>query len=226
MAAAAAARPVRHPPGVRPRDTLGVDRLQRRRDLPLARGADGASVRAHDRHDRDRRRFSGCRRSRSASTALLLSRVPAHMAVWTGRAPVARRAARSWPRSPPPDRSRCSSCGACVGGVAYSFAFTGGLGLINRAAPTHHRGATLSLLYLFAYLLQALTAIGAGALATALGLGTAVDIMAPVLGLLCVAALVAGRSRRRSGASDRPGHSTALVATERAAGSGVRLARR
>jgi len=77
-----------------------------------------------------------------------------------------------------------------VGGIAYSFAFTGGLGLINRYAPAHHRGATLSLLYLFAYLLQALTAIGAGALATALGLASAVDIMAPMLGVLCVAALV------------------------------------
>ena len=52
---------------------------------------------------------------------------------------------------------------AVIFGVAYSFAFTGGLGLVNRAAPAHHRGATLSLLYLFAYLLQALTAVASPA---------------------------------------------------------------
>ncbi|EMQ98314.1 hypothetical protein ADIAG_02332 [Paeniglutamicibacter gangotriensis Lz1y] len=33
-----------------------------------------------------------------------------------------------------------------VGGIAYSFAFTGGLGLINQASAARHRGATLSLL--------------------------------------------------------------------------------
>ena len=122
-------------------------------------------------------------------TALLLSRVPAHIAVWVGATlslvGLGLMAAVAATGSIPLFLVWC-----LVGGVAYSFAFTGGLGLINRAAPAHHRGATLSLLYLFAYLLQALTAIGAGALATALGLGPAVDIMAPVLGILCVAALI------------------------------------
>jgi MFS family permease len=79
----------------------------------------------------------------------------------------------------------------CVaGGVGYSFAFVGGLSLVNRTAPAQHRGATLSMLYLFAYLLQAVAAIGAGALATALGLGPAVDIAAPALGVLCALAIV------------------------------------
>jgi MFS family permease len=77
-----------------------------------------------------------------------------------------------------------------VGGVGYSLAFTGGLTLLNRTAPPEHRGATLSLLYLFAYLLQAATAIGAGAFATALGLGVAVGISAPIVGVLCLAAIV------------------------------------
>jgi MFS family permease len=77
-----------------------------------------------------------------------------------------------------------------VGGAGYSFAFTGGLGLVSRTAPVEHRGATLSLVYLFAYVLQALVAIGAGALATAIGLGQAVDVAAPVVGLLCLAAIV------------------------------------
>ena len=73
-----------------------------------------------------------------------------------------------------------------VGGVGYSFAFTGGLTLLNRTAPAEHRGATLSLLYLFAYLLQAGAAVGAGALATALGLRLAIDIAAPVVAILCL----------------------------------------
>jgi len=77
-----------------------------------------------------------------------------------------------------------------VGGIAYSFAFTGGLALVNRAAPAEHRGATLSLVYLFSCLVQAVVAIGAGGLATAVGLAEAVEIVAPVLGLLCLTALV------------------------------------
>jgi len=122
-------------------------------------------------------------------TALFLSKVPAHVAILVGGllsivglgVMVATAAAGSvalfvlW---------------CLVGGVAYSFAFSGGLGLLNRVAPAHHRGATLSLLYLFSYLLQAATAVGAGALATALGIRAAVDLAAPVLALLCVAAVV------------------------------------
>jgi MFS family permease len=90
---------------------------------------------------------------------------------------------------------------AAVGGVGYSLAFTGGLSLLARTTPDEHRGATLSLLYLFSYLLQATTAIGAGALATAFGLGPAIGIVAPLVGLICVAAIVlaavdfAGRRR-------------------------------
>ena len=122
-------------------------------------------------------------------TALFLSKVPAHVAILVGGllsivglgVMVATAAAGSvvlfvlW---------------CLVGGVAYSFAFSGGLGLLNRVAPAHHRGATLSLLYLFSYLLHAATAVGAGALATALGIRAAVDLAAPVLALLCVAAVV------------------------------------
>lgn len=90
-----------------------------------------------------------------------------------------------------------------VGGVGYSFAFTGGLLLINRNAPSHHRGATLSLLYLFSYLIQAATAIGAGALATNLGLQRAVEIAAPALAALATLAIVLSLvdllGRRRQG---------------------------
>lgn len=77
-----------------------------------------------------------------------------------------------------------------IGGVGYSLAFTGGLALVNRTAAPEHRGATLSLVYLIGYLLQAITAIGAGALATSLSLRVAIDVAAPAVGLLCVAAII------------------------------------
>ena len=77
-----------------------------------------------------------------------------------------------------------------VGGVGYSFAFTGGLALANRAAPPQHRGGTLSLAYLVSYLAQAAVSVGAGALATALGLARAIDVAAPVVAAICLASLV------------------------------------
>lgn len=77
-----------------------------------------------------------------------------------------------------------------VGGVAYSFAFSGGLGVMDRAAPKEHRGATLSLLYLVAYFLQGAVAIGVGLLATVTSLGTAVTAAALFLGGLCAVVLV------------------------------------
>lgn len=92
-----------------------------------------------------------------------------------------------------------------VGGVAYSFTFTGGLGVINQAAPVRHRGSTLSLLYLVAYILQAATAIGMGALATASTLGTAVGVAAATITGFCLVVLVLSfvdaRARRRKSKS-------------------------
>ncbi|WP_066041520.1 MFS transporter [Herbiconiux solani] len=102
-----------------------------------------------------------------------------------------------------------------VGGVGYSFAFSGGLGVINAAAPPEHRGASLSLVYLVSYLLQAATAVGAGALATALGLGPAVDIAAPVVGVLAAGAIVLAavdrRLRRSATATASPSLSPSAV---------------
>ena len=77
-----------------------------------------------------------------------------------------------------------------IGGVAYSFAFTGGLGVINQSAPAQHRGATLSLLYLVAYAFQAAVAVGMGALATATTLGTAVGVGWVAITGLCFVLLV------------------------------------
>lgn len=73
--------------------------------------------------------------------------------------------------------------------------------MINQAAPVRHRGSTLSLLYLIAYILQAAIAIGMGALATASTLGTAVGAAAAALAGLSIVVLVLSyidaRARRR-----------------------------
>lgn len=147
------------------------------------------------------------------ATALLLGRVPAVPAIVIGGvvslAGLALMAATASSGSLPLFFAWC-----VVGGVGYSFAFTGGLGLANRAAPAAHRGAVLSLLYLFSYLLQALTAVAAGAAATALGLATAVDLAAPALAALALATIVLAvveRMRGRTAPRADPGPLSASV---------------
>lgn len=118
-------------------------------------------------------------------TALLLVRVPARTQVWAGTVltilSLALMVAASTFGSIGLFLSWC-----LVGGIAYSLAFTGGLGLINSVAPERHRGATLSLLYLVAYVFQAGTAIGVGALATSGTLSDAVTAAAVILACLCI----------------------------------------
>jgi MFS family permease len=123
------------------------------------------------------------------ATAIVLQRIHSHVAVIVGAVvSVAGLALLEF----------CASSGSIalfllwcvVGGVGYSLVFMGGLALISRASEPRHRGATLSALYLFSYLLQALTAVGAGLLATALGLAASVDIVAPVVGVLALATAV------------------------------------
>jgi len=90
-----------------------------------------------------------------------------------------------------------------IGGVGYSFAFTGGLSLLNRTAPAHHRGATLSMMYLVGYLFQAVTSIGAGALATSLGLATAIYLAAAAAAVLAAVSAVCAIVDLRSVHSQR-----------------------
>jgi hypothetical protein len=88
---------------------------------------------------------------------------------------------------------------SCVSGIGYGLLFLGGLGLANRYAPPHHRAQLLSAVYLVAYLAQGLVAVALGFSATAIGLAPAVDIWAPVIAGICVAAtlvaVIAGRMR-------------------------------
>lgn len=85
-------------------------------------------------------------------------------------------------------------------GIGYSLLFSGGLKLINANAPAHHRGATLSALFLIAYLLQGAIALLLGAVATRWGLEASVDLGVPGLMAINILALAAAVfvSRRRS----------------------------
>jgi MFS family permease len=87
-----------------------------------------------------------------------------------------------------------------VAGGGYALMFSGGLGLVTRSAPVHERAAVISAAYVVGYLLQAAAALGLGALATASGLQVALDIGAPLILLLGVAALVVANLPRRAAA--------------------------
>jgi len=85
-----------------------------------------------------------------------------------------------------------------IAGAGYSLMFSGGLGLVTMSAPTHQRAGVISAAYVVGYLVQALAALGLGALATTAGLQLALDIGAPLILLLGVAALVVANATRRA----------------------------
>jgi MFS family permease len=80
-----------------------------------------------------------------------------------------------------------------ISGAGYSLLFFGGLETINSAAPAEHRGGVLSAIYLLAYVSLGAVSLLLGAVATAHGLGFAVDLGAGVIALfsLITVALVA-----------------------------------
>jgi hypothetical protein len=71
-----------------------------------------------------------------------------------------------------------------ISGAGYSLLFFGGLTTINSAAPAEHRGGVLSAIYLLAYVSLGAVSLLLGAVATAQGLGFAVDLGAGVIALL------------------------------------------
>ena len=75
-------------------------------------------------------------------------------------------------------------------GAGYGLLFSGGLGLIATHAPVHHRGGTISAVYLVAYVFQGVIAFSLGSIATAVSLGAALFAGAIVIGVLAVGALV------------------------------------
>ncbi|RZS68238.1 putative MFS family arabinose efflux permease [Agromyces ramosus] len=84
-----------------------------------------------------------------------------------------------------------------VAGAGYSLMFSGGLGLVTSSAPAHHRAAVISAAYVVGYLVQAVAALALGVLATTSGLQFALELGAPVILLLGVAALVVANTARR-----------------------------
>jgi MFS family permease len=83
-------------------------------------------------------------------------------------------------------------------GAAYSLLFVGSLGLINAAGSPHHRGAVFSALYLVGYLSMGALALVLGMVATAWGLGLAVDLGAAAIAMTSIATLVLAATPRRS----------------------------
>ncbi|WP_419702529.1 MFS transporter [Promicromonospora sp. NFX87] len=82
-----------------------------------------------------------------------------------------------------------------VGGAGYSLLFSGGITLVTQSAAAEHRAATTSSAYLVAYLVQAVVALGVGALGTAVGLQTALVAGSATVVALTLAALLTLRSR-------------------------------
>ena len=80
---------------------------------------------------------------------------------------------------------------SALSGAGYSLNFLGGLTLVNRHAPTRHRAGLLSAVLGVAYLLQGVAALLLGAVATTAGLQAALDLGAPVIAAIGLAALVA-----------------------------------
>jgi MFS family permease len=71
-----------------------------------------------------------------------------------------------------------------ISGAGYSLLFFGGLATINSAAPDEHRGGVLSAIYLLAYVSLGAVSLLLGAVATARGLGFAVNLGVGVIALL------------------------------------------
>jgi hypothetical protein len=85
-----------------------------------------------------------------------------------------------------------------VAGVGYGLSFLGGLNLVNANAPTHHRGGTLSAVFLIAYFLQGAVVLLLGAVETAWGSRIAIDLGCAAIAFLSITALLLARSVNQS----------------------------
>jgi hypothetical protein len=73
-----------------------------------------------------------------------------------------------------------------ISDARYSLLFFGGLETINCAAPAEHLGGVLSAIYLLAYVSLGAVSLLLGAVASAHGLGFAVNLGAGVIALFSV----------------------------------------
>jgi hypothetical protein len=81
-------------------------------------------------------------------------------------------------------------------GASYSLLFAGGLRLIDVPGLSGHRGAVFSALYLVGYLSMAALALVLGAVATAWGLGFAIDLGATAITIVSLVTLVLAATSR------------------------------
>jgi MFS family permease len=89
---------------------------------------------------------------------------------------------------------------SALAGAGYSLLFLGGLTLINARAPVHHRAGTLSAIYLIGYLMMGSIALTLGVVATRVGLRFALDVGAPAIAALALAAAGLAAFGARAGA--------------------------
>jgi hypothetical protein len=75
-------------------------------------------------------------------------------------------------------------------GASYSLLFSGGLRLIDLADSSRHRGAVYSSLYLVGYLSMAALALVLGAVATAWGLGVAIELGATAITIVSLVTFI------------------------------------
>jgi MFS family permease len=125
----------------------------------------------------------------TGSTALVARRLPGSVAIVSGGV-VAAAALALLMLSAQQQALPIFLVAAAGAGAGYSLLFLGGLTLINARAPAHHRAGTLSAIYLIGYLLMGAIALSLGVAATHWGLRTAIDLGAPVIAALGLAAAV------------------------------------
>lgn len=82
-------------------------------------------------------------------------------------------------------------------GAALGFSLLGGIGLIHRYAPAHHRGMLISAFYLVAYIGQGLVSTLAGITATASSLEFTIDLFAPILAAIAIVSSIVALMTRK-----------------------------
>lgn len=86
-----------------------------------------------------------------------------------------------------------------IAGVAYSLLMLGGLGVINANAPADRRAATLSAVYVIAYIMMGVVSLSLGVTATHLGLEVGIDLgsaAVAIFGLIAAVLAFAGGAAR------------------------------
>lgn len=101
-----------------------------------------------------------------------------------------------------------------VAGSGYALMFSGALALISQNAPAHHRAGTISAVYFVAYIMQGVTAVALGLIATGSGLRGALDVGAIAVGIFAIGAFVTAQVlRARQNAADAPAAASAHPAS-------------